>query len=242
MKMKCYGSGSRGNCYLLDDGKEALLLECGTPFAEVVKDLGTGISRIRACLVTHEHKDHAGYIMQIVKYGIPVYATAGTIDAICCESGSFTALEYGATVLVGGFVVSAFKTIHDAAEPCGFLVSHSGMGIAAFATDTCYLPQRFVGISHLLIECNYYISLLDANCSTEWSRRNRVVRSHMELETCEKAVKAHSTASLRNVVLLHLSDENSDESAFLGKISAVTRASVYAANKGFEIELNENQF
>lgn len=242
MKLKCYGSGSRGNCYLLDDGKEALLLECGTPFAEVVKDLGTGISRIRACLITHEHKDHAGYTQQAVKYGIPVYATAGTIEAIGCESGSFTALEYGAPVLVGGFVVSAFRTIHDAAEPCGFLVSHSGMGILAFATDTCYLPQRFIGISHLLIECNYSLGLLDGNASIDWTRRNRVVRSHMELNTCKGAVNAHSTASLRNVVLLHLSDENSDEGAFMREISGATRASVYAATKGFEVELKKDPF
>jgi len=32
MKLKVLGSGSSGNCYLLENESEALMLECGLPF------------------------------------------------------------------------------------------------------------------------------------------------------------------------------------------------------------------
>ena len=35
MEIKVIGSGSSGNCYLIDDGRTALLLDAGVPFSAV---------------------------------------------------------------------------------------------------------------------------------------------------------------------------------------------------------------
>ena len=56
--IKCIGSGSSGNCWVLDDGKEILVIDCGVP----VKDMKIGIDfqiiRVVGCIVSHSHRDH----------------------------------------------------------------------------------------------------------------------------------------------------------------------------------------
>ena len=52
-------SSSHGNCYIVSDSTTTVLLECGIPFRRIKKGLGFDLSNIRACLVSHEHKDHS---------------------------------------------------------------------------------------------------------------------------------------------------------------------------------------
>ena len=62
MKLVVLGSSSSGNCYVLDAGNEALILEAGIRLNEVKKVLGFNIRKVVGCLITHQHGDHAKYI------------------------------------------------------------------------------------------------------------------------------------------------------------------------------------
>lgn len=55
MLLKCLGSSSCGNCYLLKAENETLIVECGIKFKEIQKAMNFNISHIVGCLVTHEH-------------------------------------------------------------------------------------------------------------------------------------------------------------------------------------------
>ena len=59
MKLKVLGSNSLGNCYILENKDEALILEAGIKLVNVKKALNYNISKIVGCLVSHEHNDHA---------------------------------------------------------------------------------------------------------------------------------------------------------------------------------------
>ena len=59
MTFTSLASSSRGNAYVVSDGETTLLLECGLTFKELQKRLGYGVAGITACLVSHEHQDHA---------------------------------------------------------------------------------------------------------------------------------------------------------------------------------------
>ena len=59
MTFTSLASSSRGNAYVVSDGETTLLLECGLSFRELQKRLGYGVADITACLVSHEHQDHA---------------------------------------------------------------------------------------------------------------------------------------------------------------------------------------
>ena len=55
MELKVLGSGSSGNCYILENDNEALIIEAGLPFMEVKKALNFNVMKIKAVLVSHTH-------------------------------------------------------------------------------------------------------------------------------------------------------------------------------------------
>ena len=55
MYLTCLGSSSNGNCYILQNEDEALILEAGMPFKEVKKALDFNISKVRGVCISHEH-------------------------------------------------------------------------------------------------------------------------------------------------------------------------------------------
>ena len=82
MRLHVIGSGSKGNCYLLKAGNgETLMLEAGVAFRKVLPALGGSTRNVAACLVTHEHGDHAGHVKEVMDYCIPVRMSAGTAGA-----------------------------------------------------------------------------------------------------------------------------------------------------------------
>ena len=78
-------SSSHGNAYVVSDGHTSILLECGIPFRKLQKALGFRMGDIMACFVSHEHKDHAHSHLDLIKSGIPVYASNGTAEALDCD-------------------------------------------------------------------------------------------------------------------------------------------------------------
>ena len=73
MKLRVLGSGSSGNCYILENEAEALIIEAGVPFMEVKKILNFNVRKIVGVVVSHSHGDHAKYISEYEKAGIPVF-------------------------------------------------------------------------------------------------------------------------------------------------------------------------
>ena len=49
----CFGSGSSGNAYAIKCDNETLLLECGLPYREIIKNLSYKIDDVAGCLVSH---------------------------------------------------------------------------------------------------------------------------------------------------------------------------------------------
>lgn len=53
--LKVVGSGSSGNCYLLQTEKETLILELGCKWSEVLEMLDYKIEKVLGVLVSHAH-------------------------------------------------------------------------------------------------------------------------------------------------------------------------------------------
>ena len=206
-------SSSHGNAYLLTDGSTTLLLECGLTFKKLQKLMGFHITDIDACLMSHEHKDHSGCFMSLIKSGIPVYASAGTAEALDCEL--ILPLEERQEVRIGTFDVLPFATFHDAEEPFGFLIrSHVDGEKLAFAIDTVNLGYRFSEVNILAIECNYMEEILARSTRLPEKVRHRITNSHMEVGRACEYLKHMDRSHLRAVYLMHLSDSSSDAALF----------------------------
>lgn len=243
MKLRCLGSSSLGNCYLLENDRECLILEAGLPLKVVKKALDFNISKIVGLLITHEHGDHSKYAKNFVKEGIPTATSIGTSRELKLPSCAF--LHSGYWYQYGGFTITPFPVVHDAMEPFGYIIRHQEIGTLLFASDTEYIRQNFrkLQLNHIMIECNYSQKIIDGRVyqgETVKGLRDRVLQSHMELETCKEFIRQNQTVMLDNIVLLHLSDGNSDENQFVKEIQEVAgdRVNVFAADKGLEVNLD----
>lgn len=226
MKFKCLGSGSSGNCYIIENDTEALIIEAGVRFKDVKIALDFNVSKIVGMVISHSHGDHAKYVSEYEKVGIPVFKPY--------ESE----MERQARIYEN-FVVKSFPLTHDV--PCfGFFVEHQEMGRLLYASDTEYIKYRFSKLDHILVEANYSMEYL---LKTE-AKRDHVLTGHMSIDTTEKFVKVNMNPNLRNVVLLHLSKGSANPLVFQKRIEGVvgTNVNVEIAIKELEIDLNTVPF
>jgi phosphoribosyl 1,2-cyclic phosphodiesterase len=247
MKLKVLGSSSRGNCYILENDSEALILEAGVKFAEVKRALDFNIGKIAGCLISHEHNDHAGELGQFIASAITCYASSGTVKAKGYGTGHNLRIMQPLSIpyRMGNFKVLAFNTRHDAAEPLGFYINHPETGNVLFATDTFYLPCTFSGLNNILIEANYRMDMLEENTRNgriSAARRNRTLQSHMSYETCRDALLANDLSGVNSIVLIHLSDDNSHAEEFRQGIRQATGKTVHVAEKGMVTDFNRTPF
>ena len=243
MTLTILGSSSAANGYVLDNGREALALECGCPLHYLKRTLGFDLRRVCGVLLTHEHADHARHALKYIEAALPLYASQGTLMALpdeVCTSPYSHPVRSPRPFRVGRFHVLPFDVRHDAAEPLGFLVSHPEMGSLLFATDTRLLPYTFPGVRTWLLECNYDAALLAENVrrgEVSEAQRVRVVESHMSLDTCRETLQANDLTAARRIILIHLSDRNSNAAAFRKTIARATGRKVITADRGQTIEL-----
>ena len=231
MKLKCLGSGSSGNCYLLSTETETLILDCGIPIIEIKKGLNFDLSKVVGCVVTHSHKDHSLSVKDFENMGIPVFKPYENKEPINIKGWNGTIQAFDLTDKDGKFM----HTNADGSEcPCyGFLITHPELGRMLYITDTELVKWRFKDINHILISCNYQKKYID---DENLAKRNHVFRGHMELETVKEFIKANNSDSLKNIILCHLSNDNSNPEECKAEVEKVAKCHVYVAMKGLEVE------
>lgn len=244
MRLHVLNSNSEGNCYLFTDNEgNTLIVECGVKFNKIKEALNFDFSKVVGCIVTHEHGDHCKGVKDAVKFGLDIYATAGTIRGFKFESYRLHPVQIGVKTSLGPYDVIAFEVHHDTLEPCGFLIRHSEMGTTLFLTDTIYCDYSFPGLTNVLIEANYSQDIIDEKLASNRFLRNRVIQSHMSLETTISTLKANDLRKVNNIVLIHLSDRNSDARVFKQRIEEAALKTVTIATAGLVIEnFNETPF
>lgn len=248
MELTVLGSSSKGNCYVLQNENEALVIEAGVSLKEVKKAVDFNISKIVGVIVTHEHGDHAKYVLEFLNSRIDVWLSWGTHKKVIPQSitGFMPKLcESGTKFKMGNFIILPFDVEHDAAEPLGFLIFHPETGNVLFATDTYYLRYKFQGLNNILIECNYRIDILMKNIESgriPAALRDRTLQSHMSYITCKETLLANDLTKVNNIVLIHLSDGNSNAEEFIRDIHLATGKTTHVADKGMKIKLNKTPF
>ena len=240
MILRVLGSSSSGNCYLLENETECLMIECGIPIKEVKKAMNFNMRKIVGCIASHGHQDHIHCLEDVLKCGIPIYTNDETAESVEVIYGE---LLYGVPekkpFMLGNFKITPFYVPHDNTPCFAYQIYHEEIGKLLFLTDLEYCKYRFKDVSQILVEANYSKDIINQdNPNFE-----HVARGHMELNTTLGFLNTNANPSLMNVVLLHLSDSNSNSEYFSQKVKEIVPgANVYVADKGMEIELNKEPF
>ena len=227
MKFEALASSSAGNAYVVSDQETHILLECGISHNKLQKLSGFSLSEFQACLVSHEHKDHAKAVEELISRGMAVYMSPGTAEALETEGAEL--IEDRSQFNVGSLDIVPFTTFHDAREPLGFLIKSRRDGdVLAFATDTVNLRYKFPGLNILAIEANYDKNILERCEKMPEKVRYRIANAHMEIDTLCDYLRSLDLSQCREIHLLHLSDATSHEGHFINKVAR-------AVPKGIEI-------
>lgn len=159
--IKVYGTGSSGNCMLIETSGARILIDVGLPPSRIDDSLST----LDAIFLTHEHGDHNQFAASISStYEIPVYGSQGTIDGTPGLLKRLTkVLESHKTYTVKGIYVVPFRVEHDAAEPFGYLFMNEFKEKLLFVSETGCLQKVKAKADIYIVEANYSRALIESD-------------------------------------------------------------------------------
>ena len=136
------GSGSAGNCALVETARTRLLIDGGLSARQIGARLALcGVSplEIDGILLTHEHGDHAGALrVWGKKYPTPIYCNRLTAEVLQKDAPElrqdWRLFATGSAFTIKDITVETFPVPHDAVEPVGFVLHH-GADALGFLTD-----------------------------------------------------------------------------------------------------------
>ena len=214
-------SGSSGNCYYVETENTKLLIDAGVSLKKIEEGLNSiGIlpSSLNGILVSHEHTDHIQSIGNISKkYDIPIYANSKTFDAMPKQTSkisdkNFKYIQMNETFSINDLDIKPFSTPHDAANPCGFALSHCGKKIC-IATDIGHINNEIIknleGSSFVLLEANYDPDVLKYT-KYPYKLKSRIAgpNGHLSNLTAGKTLNYLINNGLKKAMLGHLSKES----------------------------------
>jgi len=217
------GSGSAGNCYLLESEGTRILVDAGFGPRETEKRLqivDRSLSGVSAIVVTHEHYDHIRGAAPIArKFGIPIYLTAGTLSASNIDPRKTPTVVFpnNSSFRIGDLQIHARRTIHDAADPACYVVEAGDGSRVGVASDLGCVDASV--LSHLnncdglLFESNHDLDMLRAG-SYPWSLKRRIMSrvGHLSNDDAMSALRRMIGSESKVVWMIHLSEKNNHES------------------------------
>jgi phosphoribosyl 1,2-cyclic phosphodiesterase len=228
LRVTILGSGSSGNCTLLETDQTRLLVDAGLGKKETLRRLaavGRDVDRLDGIVISHEHSDHIGSLAQVLgQWRTTVYlneATHTEVMRILPENSHkrldrVEHIRAGQRFIVGDIEVSPFSIPHDAVDPLGFTFRTNGMKVA-IVTDLGYLPElvkvHLRDSDCLMLESNHDLEMLKVG-PYPWHIKQRVMSrtGHLSNHTVSEflADAEGFDAHARYVVLAHLSENNNN--------------------------------
>lgn len=184
--------------------------------------------------------DHAKSIPDALRCGIKVYSNEDVAERYKGVVGLKELRGYK----IKDFKVFVVPMKHDV--PCvGFVIEHPEMGKLLFATDTMMLEYRFSGLNHIMIEANYSDEIVEQNIDNGVVRsvmKDRLMTTHLSLENAIGMLKANDLTNVNEIILIHLSNNNSDVGEFRRRVMSATGKPVYIAEKGLVVDVNREVY
>ena len=188
MILRTVGTGSDGNCYLLQRGNgHYIALDCGMPWKQVLVGCDFQPTLIDFALCSHEHRDHNRYARDFEKNLIPVYGTWN--------------LEEKKVRSARDVKFVPFELPHDV-KCYGYILSVDGEKVI-YMTDYGYCRYTFLshGIQHWIVACNH----IEPPARDEFKFKH-VIEGHSDLRTVKNLLRANKADTMKNIVLCHYSE------------------------------------
>ena len=221
MNFVSFASGSSGNCYLLTEGRTAVLIDAGIS----LRRIKTGLARrsltpddLAGVLITHEHTDHTAGLAMLLKYhkNVKVYAPQAVAHvlerAAAGLEGRIVPIPVRESVALKNFTLTAFPTMHDTPESVGYVLAGKNARFGVCTDTGCVTAEMLdalAGCDAAVIEANHDIDMLRTGRYPVYLKRRILSeRGHLSNEDCAKLACALAKTGVKTFVLGHLSREN----------------------------------
>lgn len=176
------------------------------------------LAGLKWVVLTHEHADHVRGLDPLLRRGVHVAASAGTLHALGIEG---EALSPG--LELEGVRIFPFPIPHDAREPVGLRLEAGGEALG-IATDlgqiTPGVLDALAPCQTVILEANHDVSLLLAG-PYPWPLKLRILgpEGHLANPEAGQAIRL-LTDNLRQVLLAHISEQNNTPVLALETVAA----------------------
>jgi phosphoribosyl 1,2-cyclic phosphodiesterase len=224
MRFASLGSGSAGNCMVIEKGSTRLMLDCGFTVKETVvrlARLAVEPSQLSGILVTHEHDDHAkGAFKLAARYGIPVWLSYGTrlmTERHRAEPDTvqLNVIDSHSAFSIGDIHISPYPVPHDAREPTQFTFT-DGLHKLGVLTDagslTPHIEQMLSASDALVLECNHDLTMLEEGPYSRALKKRVAGRlGHLDNQSAAQLLSRIDTSKLKHMIAAHLSAKNNTQ-------------------------------
>ena len=223
MKLMNIASGSSGNVTFVGTENTSVLIDAGISMKKIeegMNSIGMSTRDLDAIMITHEHSDHIkGLGVLSRKYGIPIYATQGTIKGIGentsvgrIDNELYNVISTDISFQVGDLTIEPHSIWHDAYEPVCYSIT-DGKSKASIATDlgdfNDYLVKCLSDSDMLLIEANHDVRMLEAGpYPYDLKRRILGQKGHLSNEASGRFIRKLLNDHIKTIILGHLSKDN----------------------------------
>ena len=245
-------SGSGGNSYYIGSRSAGLLIDAGRSARQLDRMLqrcGIDPMAIQGILITHEHSDHiAGVRVFAKKYGIPVFASQGTLLAMQPSLEGVESWVLEGPLQLAGMEATPFATPHDSAQSLGFRIQTADGRQFALATDlgvvTPCVREHLLGAEFVVLESNHDREMLRNGPYPAYLKRRILAGTgHLSNGDCAAFLPELARAGAKRFLLAHLSGENNTPSLARQEAVSALSAAGYQEGTGFWLDVApvENQ-
>lgn len=170
MRIKCIGTGSKGNCYLITSNSgNKLMVEAGLSLSEISNNIGK-FNDLDGCIISHSHNDHDRKLGNKQKFSD--FLRYSLVKVLTPENS-----EIGKLYKIGEFKVIPLECNHSVV--CyGYLILVDNLKIL-FATDTTTIPKVNVKCDYYMVEVNYDLDIMENLISKLLTEEEESVPNHI---------------------------------------------------------------
>ena len=218
MKVCSLASSSKGNCTIIYNDDEILIVDMGITLKDLeskLELLRLDINKVIGILISHEHGDHTKGVGSLFKkYGTQVYCHYNSCDGLIKKTGlSRSQITRFSDVpfMIGSFKVSTFPVSHDV-FCVGFNIFENANKIS-IVTDLGYttteIVERLYNSRLVILEANHDEKMLIASTKYPAMLKNRILGKfgHLSNINSAKVVASLAQNNVKQILFAHLSEE-----------------------------------
>lgn len=236
MQYNFLASGSKGNCFVLQEAETTLIIDCGMTkkyLQSCFEKIGINYLNADALLVTHTHRDHISQIK--------MFRSLSIYSANRIEDLPVNLIHPYQSFLIKDLKITPLPLSHDSPNTIGFIVE-SRKEKLVYITDTGYIKEEILPLisnaDYYILESNHDVGML-MKTSRPYVLKTRILSDsgHLSNESCGMILNKVIGFKTKEIILAHISEEANTPECALQTVASCCEKNPYFASDHLKVAL-----